>query len=852
MALANELAGVYKEIYLATVRETALSLASAGLANRLLGSTLGKEIGEESFDLAQKLGEAFNPWMGKFSAGGVWSTLAGGAVDGVKAGLAQSLVSAQETLLGSSAFTDEEMEEALDVLWTLTEELRERGTRETTARLGEAAVGFYAGTRRYEALLEETRAARTRLAGEYDEPSQEALTRFQQAAARGDADALRQAEVELARLNGDADLAFLRFRYQQAMTELEEASLARAEVQRRLQTYLVDLPLSGLVKSRILDAANVDPDGFGAAGAVAYAQADLRTRLALGISDVDDLRQLVEEGPGTPGLRGILLTPRMDINLLRGALKAATARATTEGERAEVSRIAEVMDDERIVQVRRGLTDFMAAYPEYAAQVEAVIQGGAAKGNPEYQGIFGDIDFTVFLRDDATVTDKQLKEALQGFFRGMGYPLAESADRPSSMDSEVFVQPWALFDPAEAGAADVIKALQEKSKDPTRFYSEAGARWFRNNVVYSGVVLWGNEDRGEWQRIEPHEAHALVLDMARYMGFLTDPHFAADALGELRAADPQAHAATLAKFLSKTKYALRVGDAYVIAHDEGEEGSRGTELYHARAGTAREADAGRGEDRDASYHEQIARNLESLMAAQAEGRTTTLLRPPEGDFPGDAQIFRWMAEIKLKGVNPDPWRVLDPEGVGDDGRPTPLALDRAELMAGRMRELMPEILAYTGTKWQEGVERSLAATDPAARAQALSEVGRAVSTLRNVVDLDDYGASALFVPPDPSMVDPQARQAAHATAIRQEMARAQARRHQIEVDMEDVERSVEPGTDPRDERARALVEDKLSAREQAVSRLRGQVALEEQEKVLPWIRYLNALAGRALREGGGR
>ncbi len=852
MALANELAGVYKEVYLATVREVAFSLASAGLANALLGSTLGKEVGEESFDLLGKFGAAFNPWMGKFSAGGVWSTLSGTMVDAIKTGTAQSLDEAQQTYLGERFLTEQEIESALDAVWTLTEEARERGLREATARLGESAVDVYAGTRRYQELLAETRAARTRLASEYDEPVQEALTRFQQAAAGGDAEALRQAEVDLARLNGDGDLAFLRFRYQQAMTELEDASLHRAEIQHRLQTYMVDLPLSGLVKSRILDAAATDPDGFGAGAAAVYGQADLRTRLALGINDLDDLRALVDDGPGGSGLRGNLLTPRLDINLLRGALRAAAARAATAEERAEVTRIAEVMDDERIGQIRLGLQDFMDAHPQYAAQIEAVIQGGAARGNPECQGIFGDIDFTVFLRDDATVNDKELKEALQGFFRRMGYPLAESAERASSMDSEVFVQSWALFDPADAGAVDIIEDLQEKSKDPTRFYSEAGARWFRNNVVYSGVVLWGNQDRGEWQRIEPHEAHALVLDMARYMGFLTDPHLSDEGLRELRVSDPAAHAAALAKFLSKTKYPLRTGDAYLIAHDEGEEGHRGSDLYHARAQTAREAEAGGGEARDASYHEQIARNLESLVAAQAEGRTTTLLRPPDGDFPGDAQIFRWMAEIKLKGLNPNPWQVLDPEGVGESGRPTAAALDRAELMLRRVRELMPEILAYTGARWQEGVERSLGGSDPANRAQALSEVGRTVSTLRNVMDLDDYGASALFAPPDPSIADPQARRAAHTDAIREEMARTLARRQELEADLHEVERTIDPATDPRDRLARAAVDDRLSAREQAVSRLRGQVALEEEAKVLPWIRYLNSLALRALGVGGGR
>ena len=38
------------------------------------------------------------------------------------------------------------------------------------------------------------------------------------------------------------------------------------------------------------------------------------------------------------------------------------------------------------------INDFMAS-SGLGNQVVAIVQGGAAEGNPEYQGIFGDIDF---------------------------------------------------------------------------------------------------------------------------------------------------------------------------------------------------------------------------------------------------------------------------------------------------------------------------------------------------------------------------------------------------------------------------------------------------------------------------
>jgi hypothetical protein len=858
-ALANELAGVYKEIYLAVLNEVVFSLGSVGLGNFLLGSTLGKEIGEESFNLAGRLGSAFNPWMGKFSAGGVWSTLSGGMVDGIKVGAAQSLDQAQQTYLGERFFTDQEIESGLDAFWTLTEDYRDRRLRDGTARLAAAGVNLYAGTRNYDALLEEARGSKSRLASEYDEPMQDALTLFQEATEAGDAEGMQTAEMDIIRLNGDGDLTDLRFRYQQTMSELETASVERLEIQKRLAGRLEYLPVGNLVKSRILDAAGADPEGMAAGAAAVYGQAELRSRIALGIHDLDDLRSLVDDDAGGNRVRGHLLKTHFDIDMLRSALKTAKARASDDAERAEVTRIAEAMDDERIKQIGTGVDEFLAANPVYAEQVEAVIQGGAAKRNPEYRGIFGDIDFTVFLREGATVREKELQEAMQDFFRRRGYPLAESAARPSSMDSEVFVQPWALFDPSQAGAVDIIKDLQEKSNDPTRFYSEAGARWFRNNVVFSGVVLWGNQDRGAWQRVEPHEAHALVLDMARYMGFLTDPHYDQETLSTLRRDDPDAHLRTLESFLGKTKYPLRGFDGYIISHDEGEEGHRGTDLYHARATTAAEVEArrgaaeeGQGADRDASYHEQIARNVESMVASEAEGRTQTIFRARQGSIPSDAEVIRWMADLKLKGVNPNPWKVLDPDGVGDDGRPTAVALDRAEFLLWRVRELMPEILAHTGAKWQAHIEAAVDDPDPAVRRQALSEVARTVSTLRNVMDLDDYGASALFIPPDPSIADPEARQTAHRNSIRNQMGETYRRRKELQADLAQVARDVAPETDLTDEQAKSQVDDKLTAREQALSSLRGEVVLEEQTKVLPWIRHLNSLALRALTGGGGR
>jgi hypothetical protein len=319
------------------------------------------------------------------------------------------------------------------------------------------------------------------------------------------------------------------------------------------------------------------------------------------------------------------------------------------------------------------------------------------------------------------------------------------------------------------------------------------------------------------------------MDMARYLGPLTDPNYTDAGLVRLRG-DPVARRKALEKALDKTKVFLRLVDAYLVAHDEGEE--RGNDLYHER-----QERAGR-QGREGSYHLQISQDVDRLVQAAADGRTTTLL-----DGADDARLIRDMADIKMKELNPSPWSVI-PGGEGPDG-PTTAALDRAEAMVRRMQELTPVILGYTASKWQAAQEAALADGSQEARNRVISEVGRVTTTLRNA-NLDNAGGSPFMVPPDPSISDPAERRRLHEQAIRNSRDAASSRRTELDSDMEAVRRDSDPSLDIVDIDAKDEVENKLTRREEALSRMRGQVALEEWDTLLPWVQYLNSLVLRAL------
>lgn len=832
LAVTGDLARVYEELYQTVIKEVAVSLVTTGVGNVVLSRLYGPSVSmtaETVEQLGQRALGHFNPWAGKLSLSGAGDMLWGGVTDGVKTATTQSLHRHQEAILGGQMLSEQQVDAVVGTFWDAGWTIAGEVATEAGSRWAESSVADYAGTAEYEGLVARASAARAELDARYEARAQDIL-RDVHAAAGGDggdpdprafAEATERLSAELQGPDAPDDLALARIRYAHAVAELQEASEKRREIQTRLASRLAWVPVGNAIRRRALHAARAQPEAPLSAASI-HAMAEVRTRFALGTQTMDDLELLTRPATGHGiGLAGEVLKPHLDIDLARDALTTARRQATTDREIARVEAVARGVDAIRVARVQELVDQFLQTYPQ-AGAIQAIIQGGAAEGNPEYQGIFGDIDFTVFTRPDMAVDEGALRQALLDHFEAAGYPLAKSAEEPSSMDVEAMVQPWGLMDPAETRRSDVILDLQEKSSDPTRFHSEAGAKWFVNNVAYSGKVFYNRTGRAaEWVRVEPGEAHGLALDMTRYLGFLTDPHYGPGELARLRTESPADYNAALERALGKSKYFLRLVDAYLIAHEDGS--VTGNDLYNTRLQRVGEGD-------DASYHWQIWRDTEALMQAEAEGRTQTAFSTEDRAF------IRRLAEMKMKGRHATPLEALAREGIAGDA-----ATAEAERMIGRMRELTPLLLAHTAHQWDASKRAALSGDDPTARNRAFAEVGRTLSTMRNVMELDDYGAVAMMAAPDPSITDPEDRRTTHARTIAQDMERALERRRRLEADIQEVVRTHQPSEDPLGQGAKAEIDRRLAERDAAIRRLQGQAQNEQAEEMLQWVRYLSSL-----------
>lgn len=479
------------------------------------------------------------------------------------------------------------------------------------------------------------------------------------------------------------------------------------------------------IRSRLSDTKNRSEKNMKAAARI-FALADLKQKMNSEVPDVSDLRQLVDTDSSN-GAYDHLLQEEFDIYLIREGLSktknSLTAKLKAAGDSAEkqafetslkeVDAIAAKIDEKRIKLIETGLARFLEEYPQ-RDKIRVIMQGGAAEGNPEYQGIFGDIDFTVMTNDGADGV--QIKKDLEKFFRDNGYPMATKESKGySPMDTEAFIQPAGRFDSAGESIADIIKDVTIKMNDPTRFYSEAGGKWFINNVLYSGKKLWGKmEGLGPWVRVQKGEAYGLGVDMVRYMDFLTNPKYESKAIAAMQ--DPAARKKVLESVLKKTKYFIRLIDAYVISHD------KGNELYHERLSQKNKS------RQDASYHWQIFKDVRTLI----ENGHPTLLNQP-----GDLDMIRDMALMKMKGDHPSPFDVI---GHGPDG------IEKGIKMVARMEQLLPEMMARMAQiHHDETMAVSRNGSDGERRSAAADQMRQAsIAKARHL--RDTLGSEAMMVP----------------------------------------------------------------------------------------------------------
>ncbi len=518
---------------------------------------------------------------------------------------------------------------------------------------------------------------------------------------------------------------------------------------------------------------------------------DMKAVLVTKTHSIDDLERLVPRGDML-GLEGQVLRSELDIEVIRGALKHSFEHARNDGERSRIRAVAKKVDTIRIATVKDLLGGFMTD-PRYAGKyggkLASVVQGGASEGNPEYQGIFGDIDMTAYLDVDLGPAELakfqgEFKNDLVAYFAEQGYPLA-LVKTPSTMDTEVFVESLVRFHSPTAGVSDVLVNVAQQHAAPTGFYTEGGSAWARNNYAFSGQVLWGKSDVNplKWVMLDRSNGYGLMVDMMRYFGKIIDPAYSPGAVG---AADTGTRKkALLGEVMAKGKVFLRAIDAYQISDVEG------NKHYNDR----RNKRGGSGDD--ASYHNQIYKDAKAMReteTAQANrdggDRYQTIFdkHDPDGDGGdiSDIEVLRWLAEIKMKEKNPDMWSVLG----GDDAE----QVRNAQIALQRMRTLLPVIIARTAEVWFQSYDKARKSDDPVERQRAFAMLQRMVSTYKAMKDRDRNIPIPLVIPkfvPEPDGTIRILTESEHRDVIRAAMNAALGGENTVRNEINRIERIIE-------------------------------------------------------------
>ncbi|MEM9158183.1 MAG: hypothetical protein AAGB46_03965, partial [Verrucomicrobiota bacterium] len=744
-------------------------------------SDLLKEAAETT--LQSRFMDTFVPWTRVCSQQGVLNLVTGTAVDVTKSKLAEEIAEAANKHWYQKAgyAQGSDYEAIVGELWDLGSDLRKQLQTVAIANFVANRTESAAQHAKYQNALEAADRARAALRGQLlvDTPEGEERSSISNTVRDlfdndelidlSPAERKRRLDEIVESSNGDAAMKKLREDYAKYQRALVDLDTEYAAYKSRLDTVngflLVGMQASSAfrwaledvqklswqagdsrIRQRIRSAA-VDQAVQGTRDLFdEYARAELRTRLVLGSHTLEDLEAMVSDDPWVNlNMPNVLLRRSNDIDAMRSVLKSSIEAALEKKRKAKsdedprqnnpeydrVMAVAEKIDAIRIDKINTLLARFLDE-SGHGEDMVLVIQGGAAKGNPEYQGIFGDIDFTLMLKpnhfegDDKDAQYKKhqenIKEKLLQYFEENGYPLARSKDDESSMDSEAFIQPFDKFITEDAELKDAISDIVSKSKDPTRFYSEGGTEWFINNAAYSGKVLWPDKGKGvAWVDVHPSRGHGLAIDMARYLGFLGSPKYTEAYLNQ----HPEDKKEYLAAALSKTKYFIRLIDAYEMGHP------KGNELYNSRKDRKRE------EPRDESYHWQIYKDALELIRNPDPNDPDPVLKP------GDEVHIELMALMKLKGEFTSPWAAIQ-EKFPDASEEKQMEI--AQETINWMRDTAPKIFADLNQRWHDHAVARAASDDPRQQAILRSEKHRKMSTLKTAM-ANDGADIAMFLTP---------------------------------------------------------------------------------------------------------
>jgi hypothetical protein len=379
-----------------------------------------------------------------------------------------------------------------------------------------------------------------------------------------------------------------------------------------------------------------------------------------------DSRMLEALAHPNAAIQPVLLTDVVPVDVLRRALGAAYGSARRAGDAPRVEQVlaaADTIEARRSALIERLLIDCYLNYPGLEEGIIAIVEGGATQGDVEYQGIFGDVDFTVFTVDSSDELWR-VSEALANSFAWTGYPLTPNGQN-SVLDLHVFVQcvkhPDAAGNPGDPHGLTCELPLRRQigARNPERFVSEVGVRWIVNQMYFAGRPLRGMvENACLPAHIAPHEAVAFATDVTCHLGPALMDALSPELNGLARAVQRE----RLTSALNAAKHVLRLVDAWLIHHPQG------NQLYQKRFKEPRQQTC------RTSYH---ARVVDDALLLLGRGQAGRVLRA------GDEILLRDLAMLKQRTRCFSPWDLL-----GYDER----ASERATDLVHRMHELVRRIL----------------------------------------------------------------------------------------------------------------------------------------------------------------
>ncbi len=763
--------------------------------------------------MREQLISTFMPWSQILSFQGMLNTITGTVHDLVKSRIAEEIAKQVNAYYNDPDFLDtKDLESVVGHLYDLGKDM----TEQLEPIMMKRSIDWYSGKLAYDIALEKAKKAREEMRDmalgksedaikqlfdeEFDKLPPETQTRMIYDASQG------EAGVELGEAFAD---------YRAAMIELDAI---HSDNRARLE-YLETIFGYGMLVSKHFETA-MDSLTFSkqdtarrrfAADEVARSQ--LRTRLLFGAHTIEDLEAMVDpSNPGNLNMPNLLLRRGDNIEYLRRALKTTINEAKARQDSATVDRamnVARAIDDIRINKINTLLAKFMDE-KGVGDKVVMVIQGGAAKGNPEYQGIFGDIDFTLMLKDEAVGESDQIKAMLVQYFEDNGFPLATNASA-SSMDSEAFVQPFTRFDSSKAELDEVISDIVEKNKDPTRFFSEGGGEWFINNAAFSGKLLWpdGNK-KVEWVEVDRSRGHGLAIDMARYLGFLGSPKYTSHYLAD----HPQDRKKYLEKALGKTKYFIRLIDAFEIGHPEGNKHYNDRKNINATEG------------RDASYHWQIYKDAKKIIDAQDPNDPNAVFTK------NDLAQIELVTKMKLKGEYASPWEVIK---EGNPKMSDEAAMAKAQETVDWMREKAPKIFAYLNQEWHATATQRARSPDPKVRSFQKAETQRKMSVVKAIMQNDGPESLVFLVPKvkdgKPLSADEQATEIAN-------RLQASTGMESITDGVKQAARNIDPGDVTGEQRRQRVQQAAVQAESKAAQTPKETDIFQVDKQFRDWLSYM--------------